>query len=100
MQAAPVTRTRSPASSTVSSPPRADSCFASRRGLPRRSAQNGASVECAEPVTGSSGMPDSGPNQRLTKSYGAPAGAGAVATTFAVIAPRSGARPRIAASSS
>ena len=53
----PAIDTRSPRSSHHSSPPRAETWRAKSLAFPRRFAQYGTSVQWAEPVTGSSGMP-------------------------------------------
>ena len=58
--ARPAMATRSPPRRTRSSPPRAEH-WLTRRSVPRRSAQYGASTHCAAPVTESSGMPMRGP---------------------------------------
>ena len=49
-------------------PPRAEACSPTSSARPSRSAQNGASAQCAEPVTGSSSMPTPGAKKRLTQS--------------------------------
>src|SRR5205085_921489 len=60
----PAIFTRSPATRTRKTPPRADTCRAISSSLPRRPAHKGASVQWAEPVAGSSGMPSLGPKTR------------------------------------
>ena len=66
--------TRSPFCVQRSAPPRRDNCRASIVFLPRRSAQYGVSVQCEEPVTGSSGTPCAGAKKRETKSVPCVAG--------------------------
>ena len=61
-------RTRSPTSSTSSSPPLWDACSARNAALPNRGTHQTASVVWAEPVTGSSGMATFGANTRDTTS--------------------------------
>eukprot|EP00325_Prymnesiales_sp_UTEX-LB-985_P017358 CAMPEP_0174746472 /NCGR_PEP_ID=MMETSP1094-20130205/89165_1 /TAXON_ID=156173 /ORGANISM="Chrysochromulina brevifilum, Strain UTEX LB 985" /LENGTH=92 /DNA_ID=CAMNT_0015951187 /DNA_START=132 /DNA_END=410 /DNA_ORIENTATION=- len=89
--------TRSPTTLRRNVPPRSDTCRAVIEVLPSRAAQKGASAVCAEPVTGSSGMPESGPKKREMKSNSG-ASAGAVATTFASISANIGLSERISAS--
>src|SRR6185436_6699127 len=64
--------TRSPSSEQNNSPPRHETCRAKSSFLPSFSAQYGISVQCAEPVTGSSGTPTSGAKNRDTKSDESP----------------------------
>ena len=64
--------TRSPRNSQKSSPPRSESCRARSLFFPSRSAQYGISVQCAEPVTGSSLTPKPGAKKRETKSTSRP----------------------------
>src|SRR5207245_4917280 len=56
----PTIFTRSPAILHCIDPPRALSCCARNVRLPSRPAQYGASVQCIEPVAGSSAMPTAG----------------------------------------
>src|SRR5690606_21571088 len=58
--------TRSLAKRTCSAPPRSEACSASSSVAPSRCCHQVASVQCAEPVTGSSGMPTAGAKTRLT----------------------------------
>ena len=71
---------------------------------PSRSAQCTARTQCAEPVTGSSGIPTFGPNTRETMSIPPSGSPGAVTITArastAFSASKSGARPRTVAASS
>ena len=60
----PAIKTRSPRSAQRRSPPRAESCFATSSERPRRAAQYGTSVQFADPVTGSSGIPWRGAKNR------------------------------------
>jgi len=64
----PETKTRPFARRARKSPPLADACRAVKASFPMRSAQNGASVQCADPVAGSSRMPSHGVKYREWKS--------------------------------
>ena len=68
--------TRSPRSSQWRSPPRRETWRAWRRFLPSLRDQYGTSVQWAEPVTGSSSMPNAGAKNRETKSTSPGAGGG------------------------
>ena len=70
--ACPAIFTRSPQFLHQSVPPLSDNCRAVIVSLLKRSAQNGISVQCAEPVTGSSGTPVPGAKKRDTKSASSP----------------------------
>src|SRR5579885_3648830 len=64
----PPSTTRSPADRTRTTPPRAEAWNPVMAVVRSRAAQNGASVQWAEPVTGSSGTPTAGAKKRDTKS--------------------------------
>ena len=64
--------TRSPRSSQIKVPPRGDSCLAIILVLFNFLLQNGISVLCEEPVTGSSAIPALGAKNLETKSQLSP----------------------------
>src|SRR5689334_8334280 len=66
--AVPSRRQRSPLTVTRSEPPRAEAWYASMVFRPSRSIHQGPRPQCAEPVTGSSGMPRPGAKKRETMS--------------------------------
>ena len=65
--ARPAARDR-PATRTFTTPPRADAWNAVNSFFPKMPAQYGPSAVCADPVTGSSSIPDPGAKKRDTKS--------------------------------
>src|SRR5882724_9821832 len=93
--ACPEMRTRSPASSSFSTPPREETCRAVIFDFERRPPQNGARQEWVEPVTGSSSTPAAGAKKRETKSNSG------VAARLVTMTPRAGrcAKPRRSGSS-
>src|SRR5690349_825865 len=64
----PLINTRSPKFLHASNPLLFDSCMAARSSLPKIFDQKGIRVVCADPVTGSSSIPDCGAKNLDTKS--------------------------------
>src|SRR6476646_10039359 len=99
----PESRTRSPFTRTFRTPPRAESCRARRSSLRSRPLQKGPRQQWAEPVTGSSLIPNAGAKKRDTKSNSGLAERLVTITPrppSAPRAPKSGRRPRMVSSSS
>jgi hypothetical protein len=84
VSACPPSSTRSPSNCTRRTPPRRDTWCARNSSFPNRSLPKCARQQCAEPVTGSSSIPDCGARKRDTKSTPA------VDARLVTITPRAG----------